>query len=154
MKLLLFLFIPFVSTLPVAAQIVLVEDKEQLFTTGEIQRIDSMLQQFHQRTGYYVLLSTDSADINAKSYHNSLFELYFPDSSSTNFVLMLLMNRKHSNINIRFSKNLMSDISERDLIEMLNAGLPSFQQRKRAEGATLILQKAMEYLERRTPRKN
>lgn len=108
--------------------------------------MDSMLQQYHKATGYYVLLSTDKANVNAKEYMNPLFENYFPDSTSNNSVFMLLMSRTHSSILIRVSKPLLPHLTQQHFMDMLGAGVPALREKRTAEGTTLILQKAMEYL--------
>ena len=123
-------------------------DKEQIFKAEDLHRIDSMLQQFYQSTGYYVLLATDKEDINAKEYVNPLFMNYFPDSTGTNSVLMLLMSRTHSSIIIRASKPLMQHLAQQNFMDMIGAGIPALRDKRTVEGTTLILLKAMEHLNR------
>jgi hypothetical protein len=126
----------------------MVLDKEQIFKAEDLHRIDSMLLQFQQATGYYVLLATDKADVNAKEYMNPLFMNYFPDSTSTNAVLMLLMSRTHSSLSIRASKPLLQHLAQQNFMDMIGAGISALRDKRTVEGTTLILLKAMEYLNR------
>lgn len=41
-----------------------VQDLENLFTADEIKRIDSVLSRYHEQTGNYLLLTTDSTNID------------------------------------------------------------------------------------------
>ena len=149
------LFLPVFTlliTLQVAAQ-THVQDKEQLFTKDEVNRLDSMLQQYHQLTDKIVLIATDSADVNNPSYQNELFQQYFPDSTSKAWVLMLLMSRKSQKIMIVVSKPLLPYISQQLLMDIIGTGIPSIKEKRREEGATIICKKAMEFLNG-LPKKN
>ena len=122
-------------------------DMEKYLSAEEVARVDSMLAEFHKRTGKVVLMSTDSLNIHDPSYKNDLFSRYFPDSTSTEKVMMLVMSRKNQLVQITIGRNLLPYFTEQKLTEMIFAGAPALQARRREEGVTIILRKAMEALE-------
>jgi uncharacterized membrane protein YgcG len=141
-----FLFIFLIIVVQASAQSYVL-DKEQYLDAEEISRVDSLLSAYHKRTGTVVLMSTDSLNINSPTYVNELFQKYFPDTTSSTRVLMLLMSRKHQFVKMVASKPLMPHITQQQMLEMISAGAPSLQAKRREEGVTLILKKAMETLD-------
>jgi uncharacterized membrane protein YgcG len=141
-----FLFILLILALHTSAQSYVL-DKEQYLNTEEIARVDSLLSAYHKRTGNVVLMSTDSLDINSSSYTSEIFKRYFPDTTSSTRVLMLLMSRKNQFVKMIASKPLMPHITQQQMLDMIGAGAPSLQAKRREEGVTLILKKAMETLD-------
>jgi uncharacterized membrane protein YgcG len=124
-------------------------DKEQYLNTEEIVRVDSMLAAFHKRTGSVVLLSTDSQNIRSPLYNSEIYNRYFPDSTSSTRVLMLLMSRKNQYVTMVASKPLIPYISQQQMLEMIGAGAPALKVKRREEGVVIILKKAMDALEKR-----
>jgi uncharacterized membrane protein YgcG len=128
-------------------------DKEKLFSPDEITRLDSLLQQYHQRTANIILIATDSADINDPAYKNELFWQFIPDTTTIEKMLMLLMSRKSQAIRMVASRPLLPYISQEQLLEIIGTGIPSIKEKRREEGATIICKKAMELLDG-LPKKN
>ena len=124
-----------------------VQDLEHLFTAEEVKRIDSVLSRYHQQTGNYLLLTTDSTNIDLPDYKNPLFAKFWPDESSGNAVLMLTMCRTHSKIKIFISKPLTVYFQLPQLAEMLNEGLPYFKEKKREQAVMAVFQKAIQKLD-------
>jgi uncharacterized membrane protein YgcG len=146
MRLALFFIFLFVALQTCAQSYVL--DKEQYLNVEEIARVDSMLSAYHKRTGTVVLMSTDSLDIKSPTYVSEIFKRYFPDSASSNRVLMLLMSRRNQYVTMVASKPLAPYINQQQLLDMISAGAPSLQAKRREEGVTNILKKAMETLDK------
>lgn len=123
-------------------------DQEQYLKPEEVARVDSMLSDFHKRTGTVLLMSTDSLNINSADYTNKIYQRYFPGTTSSNRVLMLLMSRKTQVVKMVASKPLTTFIDRMQMLDMINAGAPSLRAKKGEEGVTLILKKAMEELDK------
>ncbi|HLO81056.1 MAG TPA: TPM domain-containing protein [Chitinophagaceae bacterium] len=123
-------------------------DKEQYLNAEEIARVDSMLAAFHKKTGSVVLMSTDSLDIKSPLYTSEIYQRYFPDSTSSTRILMLLMSRKNQYVTMVASKPLATYISQQQMLDMIFAGAPALQAKRREEGVVIILKKAMEALEK------
>ena len=92
-------------------------------------------------------MSTDSLNIKDPSYKNDLFSRYYPDSTSTEKVMMLILSRKNQLVQITLGRNLLPFFTDQKITEMILAGAPALQARRREEGVTTILRKAMEALE-------
>lgn len=143
-----FLFaILLISSVQVSAQLYVL-DMEKYLAPEEIGRVDSMLADFHKRTGKVVLMSTDTLNVRDPLYSNELFRRYFPDTTSSEKVLILLMSRKNQLVQMTASKTLLGKINDQMLLEMIRAGAPSLQAKRREEGVTIILKKAMEAMEK------
>lgn len=142
-----FLFIFLIIAIQTSAQSYVL-DQEKYLKPDEVARVDSMLSAFHKRTGTVLLMSTDSLDINSSDYNNKIFQRYFPDTTSSNRVLMLLMSRKTQFVKIVASKSLLPFIDQVQMLDMINAGAPSLRAKKGEEGVTLILKKAMETIDK------
>jgi uncharacterized membrane protein YgcG len=141
-----FLGILFFITVQTSAQSYVL-DKEQYLKPEEIARVDSMLSTYHKRTGTVVLMSTDDRNINSPNYINEIYQRYYPDTTSSTRVLMLLMSRKNQFVKMVASKPLIPVINQQQMLDMINAGAPSLRAKKGEEGVTLILKKAMETLD-------
>lgn len=122
-------------------------DIEKYLSPEELGRVDSMLAGFHKRTGKVVLMSTDSLNIQDPLYKNELFSRYYPDSTSSQKVMMLILSRKNQLVQITMGRNLQPFFAEQKITEMIFAGAPALQAKRREEGVTIILRKAMEALE-------
>lgn len=152
-----------------AQQKILVADKEHLFTTEEISRVDSLLQDYHKRSGNLVVVCTDTLDVSAKTYKDSLIKLYTGDKPIKPYAVFLLLSRKNSTVRLE-SNDLPTDSSvKKDLtktekeqsvyitedrkegleefMKIVTYGLPAFKEKKLEEGVTIICQKAMEFLD-------
>jgi uncharacterized membrane protein YgcG len=121
-------------------------DIEKYLSAEEVARVDSMLAEFHKRTGNVVLMSTDSLNIQDPLYKNELFSRYYPDSTSSQKVMMLILSRKNQLVQITMGRNLQPFFAEQRITEMIFAGAPALQAKRREEGVTIILRKAMEAL--------
>ena len=121
-------------------------DIEKYLSPEEAARVDSMLAGFHKRTGKLVLMSTDTLNIQDPSYKNDLFSRYYPNSTSTEKVMMLILSRKNQLVQITMGRNLKPFFSDQEITEMIFAGAPALQAKRREEGVTTILRKAMEAL--------
>lgn len=121
----------------------MIQDKERIFTEAEVLRLDSMLQQYHLQSGNFLLIVTDSLDISTDSYSGHFFREYGIDSNSKKAALALMLSRKNGLVFMAANKHLRPFISQEQLIEMLNAGIPSLKEKRREEAARLICEKAM-----------
>jgi len=139
----------------------LVTDKEHLFTKEEINRIDSLLQNYHKSSGNLIVVCTDTLDVTTKMYKDSLIGLYTGNMLVKPYVLFLLLSRKNSIIQLD-SNDLLMDISRikdttdlakmnteklEELAKIISYGVPALKEKKREEGVTIICSKAMEFLD-------
>lgn len=120
-----------------------VYDRENIFTSSETAKLDSMLQQYSIRSGNNMFIVSDTADISANVYADRLFTQF---SSMEKPALALLMSRKNSLLLIAVNAKLRPYLSQEQMMAMINAGIPSFRDKRTADGAKLICLKAMELL--------
>lgn len=120
-----------------------VYDQENLFTSGEAAKLDSMLQQYSIRSGNNMFIVSDTADVSVNVYADRLFIQY---NSTGKPSLILLMSRKNSLLLIAVNAKLRPYLSQEQMMAMINAGIPSFRDKRTADGAKLICLKAMELL--------
>jgi hypothetical protein len=154
----------------------LVTDKEHLFTTGEINRIDSMLQNYYKSTGNLIVVCTDTLDVATKMYKDSLIGFYTGNMLIKPYALFLLLSRKNSIIQLESndlplskdssgkpdtidlakintekpeSGHLAADTKARlgEFMKIVGYGVPALKEKKREEGVTIICLKAMEFLD-------
>jgi len=157
-----------------AQKTILVTDKEHLFTTGEISRIDNLLQDYNQRSGNLVVVCSDTLDVSTKSYKDSLIEVYTGDKPLKPYAIFVLLSRKNSLIQLQSNdltkdslgkghttdaikidsgKNETGDASEEtkqkleEFMKIVSYGIPALKEKKREEGVTIICRKAMEFLD-------
>lgn len=157
-----------------AQQKKLVTDKEHLFTTEEINRIDSLLQSYNKKTGNLVVVCTDTLDVRTKIYKDSLIKIYTGDKPIRPYAIFLLLSRKKSIVQLE-SNELPKDSSEKkeatdltklnsekneagnasedtkkgleEFMRIISYGLPALKEKKLEEGVTIICKKAMEFLD-------
>ena len=124
----------------------LVLDHEKIFTAKEIASLDSMLQQYRQRSGRIIIIATDTVDISSAQYATNLVNQFVKKSINKPYVFMLLLSRKKVMILASVNDKVKPFIKDRKLLEILEAGIPSFKEARSAEGSTLVCKKAMEFL--------
>jgi uncharacterized membrane protein YgcG len=128
-----------------AQQKKLVLDNEKIFTAKEIASLDSMLQQYWQRSGRIIIISTDTLDISSAQYATNLVNRFVKGSTNKPYVFMLLLSRKKVMILASINDKVKPFIKDRTLLEILDAGIPSFKENRTAEGSKLVCKKAMEF---------
>ncbi|HWN88405.1 MAG TPA: hypothetical protein VNM35_05065, partial [Chitinophagaceae bacterium] len=62
------------------------------------------------------------------------------------YIFMLLLSKKKVMILASVNDKVKPFIKERTLLDILDAGIPSFGEKKNEEGSKLICKKAMEFL--------
>lgn len=120
-----------------------VYDRENIFSSSEAAKLDSMLDQYSIHSGCNMFIVSDTADISANVYADRLFTQI---SSIEKPSLALLMSRKNSLLLIAVNAKLRPYLSQEQMMAMINAGIPSFKDKKTAEGSKLVCLKAMELL--------
>lgn len=139
-------FALFFTTITNAQQKTLVFDHEKIFTSAELTRLDSMLQEYRKSTGKIVLINTDTLDVSNGAYADNLVLQFVTDSTNKPFIFMLLLSRKNQLILASVNDKVKPFIKDKTLFEILDAGIPSFRVKSVAEGSRLICKKAMEFL--------
>src|SRR6186997_72006 len=129
-----------------AQQKKLVLDHEKIFTAKEIASLDSILQQYRRSSGRIILISTDTVDVSTGQYATNLVNRFVKGSTNKPYVFMLLLSRKKVMILASINDKVKPFIKDRTLIDILDAGIPSFKENRNAEGSMLICKKAMEFL--------
>jgi len=129
-----------------AQQKKLVLDHEKIFTTKEIASLDSMLQQYRRSSGKVVLISTDTADVSKEQYATNLVNQFVNGSTNKPYIFMLLLSKKKVMILASINDKVKPFIKDRTLLDILDAGIPSFKENRSAEGAKLVCKKAMDFL--------
>jgi len=129
-----------------AQQKKLVLDHEKIFTVKEIASLDSMLQQYRRSSGRIVLISTDTADVSSAQYATNLVNQFVKGGTNKPYIFMLLLSKKKVMILASVNDKVKPFIKDRTLLDILDAGIPSFKENRSAEGAKLICKKAMEFL--------
>lgn len=129
-----------------AQQKTLVLDHEKIFTAKEIASLDSMLQQYRRSSGRIVLISTDTLNVSTRQYADNLVNQFVPEGANKPFIFMLLLSRKNQMILASVNDKVRPFIKERTLLDILDAGIPSFGKKQSAEGSKLICKKAMGFL--------
>jgi uncharacterized membrane protein YgcG len=124
----------------------LVLDHEKIFTAKEIASLDSMLQQYRQHSGRIIIISTDTLDVSSAQYATNLVNRFVKGSTNKPYVFMLLLSQKKVMILASVNDKVKPFIKDRTLLEILDAGIPSFKEKRTAEGAKLVCKKAMEFL--------
>jgi uncharacterized membrane protein YgcG len=124
----------------------LVLDHEKIFTAKEITGLDTMLQKYREATGSIVLIATDTLDVSTGYYADNIVNQYVTDTANKPFIFMLLLSRKNQLILASVNDKVRPFIKDKTLFEILDAGIPSFKEKKAAEGSKLICKKAMTFL--------
>ncbi len=153
MKYAFIILVTFLSSALHAQQKKLITDVESIFTAAEINRIDSVLQDYHKRSGNYVIVCTDTLDISTDAYKDSLVEIYTPASPKKPYALFLLLSRKNSLVYLA-SNELTKDVPNRldEFLKIISYGVPALKEKKIEEAVTIISKKAMEFLDTLPPR--
>lgn len=143
----------FFSATPHAQQKKLITDVESIFTAAEINRIDSLLQDYHKRTGHFVVVCTDTLDISTDAYRDSLVEIYTPESLHKPYALFLLLSRRNSWVFL-VSNELTKELPNitEELYKIVGYGIPFLKEKKIEEAVTIISIKSMEFLDALPPR--
>ena len=129
-----------------AQQKKLVLDHEKIFTAKEIASLDSMLQQYRRSSGRIILISTDTLDVSTGQYATNLVNQFVKVSTNKPYVFMLLLSKKKVMILASVNDKVKPFIKDRTLLDILDAGIPSFKKGRSAEGSMLVCKKAMEFL--------
>ena len=129
-----------------AQQKKLVLDHEKIFTAKEIASLDSMLQQYRRSSRRIVLISTDTANVSTEQYATNLVNQFVKGNTSQPYIFMLLLSKKKVMILASINDKVKPFIKERTLLDILDAGIPSFKENRTAEGSRLVCKKAMEFL--------
>jgi len=124
----------------------LVLDQEKLFTPKEITSLDSILQQYRRSSGRIVLISTDTADVSSEKYATNLASRFVKGSTHKPYIFMLLLSKTKVMILASVNDKVKPFIKNRTLLDILDAGIPSFKENRTAEGSRLVCKKAMEFL--------
>ncbi|MBK9660538.1 MAG: TPM domain-containing protein [Chitinophagaceae bacterium] len=124
-----------------------VQDKENLFTSQEVQRIDSLLQAYRKKSGNLVVVYTVMADISAEGFATSVQMQYGSPATDSFYSFILLMSRKNSLLFASVNKYTLPYVNEDLLLSLLESGFESLKQKRTAEGVTQICMKAIEFLE-------
>jgi uncharacterized membrane protein YgcG len=129
-----------------AQQKKLVLDHEKIFTAKEIASLDSMLQQYKRSSGRIILISTDTVDISSEQYATNLVNQFVKGSIKKPYIFMLLLSKKKVMILASVNDKVKPFIKDRTLLDILDAGIPSFKENRSAEGSISVCKKAMEFL--------
>lgn len=129
-----------------AQQKKLVLDNEKIFTTKEIASLDSMLQKYRHISGRIILISTDTLDVSTDQYATNLVNRLVKGSTNKPYIFMLLLSRKKVMILASVNDKVKPFIKDRTLLDILDAGIPSFKEGRSAEGSMLVCKKAMKFL--------
>ena len=129
-----------------AQQKKLVLDHEKIFTAKEISSLDSMLQQYRRSSGRIILIATDTANVSTEQYATNLVNQFVKGSTNKPYVFMLLLSKKRVMILASVNDKVKPFIKDRTLLDILDAGIPSFKEGRSAEGSTLVCKKAMQFL--------
>ena len=121
-------------------------DHEKIFTAKEIASLDSMLQQYRRSSGRIILISTDTANVSTEQYATNLVNQFVKGSANKPYIFMLLLSKKKVMILASINDKVKPFIKDRTLLDILDAGIPSFKQSQAAEGSKLVCKKAMEFL--------
>ena len=141
------LFLALLFFIAVAAQQKkLVLDHEKIFTAKEIASLDSMLQKYRHISGRIILISTDTLDVSTDQYATNLVNQFVKGSTNKPYVFMLLLSKNKVMILASVNDKVKPFIKDRTLLDILDAGIPSFKENRNAEGARLVCKKAMEFL--------
>jgi hypothetical protein len=124
----------------------LVLDHEKIFTAKEIASLDSMLQQYRRSSGRVILISTDTLDVSSPQYATNLVNQFIKDNTNKPYIFMLLLSRKKVMILASINDKVKPFIKDRTLLDILDAGIPSFKENRNEEGSKLVCKKAMEFL--------
>ena len=121
-------------------------DHEKIFTAKEIASLDSMLQQYRRSSGRIILISTDTVDVSNEQYATNLVNQFVKGSANQPYIFMLLLSKKKVMILASINDKVKPFIKDRTLLDILDAGIPSFKNSQTAEGSRLVCKKAMEFL--------
>lgn len=146
MKKLLVIFLTCASLFSSAQQIKFVQDKEGLFTYDEVYSIDSLLQEYYQRTSNVIIIATDSSNVEDTSYKNEFYLQHFTGNNINVVGMMFLMSRKNQRIFLTAPKPLVTYVSQPLLMELIKPGLPAIKEQRREEGVMLICNEIMKFL--------
>ena len=121
-------------------------DHEKIFTAKEIASLDSMLQQYRRSSGRIILISTDTVNVSTEQYATNLVNQFVKGSTNKPYIFMLLLSKKKVMILASVNDKVKPFIKDRTLLDILDAGIPSFKESRSAEGSRLVCKKAMEFL--------
>ena len=121
-------------------------DHEKIFTAKEIVSLDSMLQQYRRSSGRIILISTDTLDVSSDQYATNLVNQFVKGKANKPYIFMLLLSKKKVMILASVNDKVKPFIKDRTLLDILDAGIPSFKASRSAEGSILVCKKAMQFL--------
>jgi len=126
----------------------LVQDREGLFSPSGVVSMDSMLRDYQERMGIYILVVTDSADISKEGYSDLVFLEYGIQAKGKKEALVLSMSRRNSKVFVTVNRQLKKRLTEQQVNGILEAGIPSLREKKPEEAAIIICRKAIDILDR------
>jgi hypothetical protein len=133
-------------TITIAQTKPLMVDKEKLFTDEAASRIDSMLQSYFLHSHNLMVVYTDSINIDAGGYQETMISEFIKDTINAPYALFLYLSKKNGQINLVSNSRLKEYANLNQLMPILGAGIPSLKEKKTEEGVVLICKKAMEFL--------
>lgn len=125
-----------------------VHDREKIFAPELTARLDSSLRAYHERSGSYVIVTTDTADVSDNRYADAVARLYVSDTTIKTYIFQLLLSRTHSQVFITVNKHLVPYISDDLFKELLGAGIPLLREKKPGEASELITEKMIGFLDK------
>lgn len=117
---------------------------------AEIKEVDSLLRNYHQKTGNHVLvLTTDTLDgLGPEEYSIRFARQQQLGNAQNQKGFIFLMSRKNQLLYLVASDPLKDLVSREKLMEIINEGIPALKEKRTAEGLVLICKKAMECLDK------
>jgi uncharacterized membrane protein YgcG len=122
-------------------------DKENLLTAAEINRIDSALQRYHESTGKFIIVCTDTADITAQEYTDPIYSSYKEIIANQSYVYILMLSRKNQEVISNVSSKVAPYTDREKLIKLMEPGFPLLKEQKREEAIMVICNNAVKFLD-------
>lgn len=124
-----------------------VRDAERIFSAEETARLDSFLTAVNARTGHYIIITTDTADISSGDYTERIARSFVPDTARRVFIFQLLFSRHHSLVFVSANRHLKAHLTEQQILELLEVGVPWLREKKPGLAAWTIADKMNDWLE-------
>lgn len=126
----------------------LLQDRENLLTISEGRSIDSLLQQYRQRSGNLVAVYTDTVDVSLQEVGLSVQMQYGDPKTDKHYTFILLMSRRHGVLFASVNQSTIPYVNEALLTGILQKGTSALKDQRRADGIREICQAAMEFMGR------
>ena len=124
-----------------------IRDAERIFSAEETARLDSLLTAVNARTGHYIIITTDTADISSGDYTERIARSFGPDTAQRVFIFQLLFSRHHSLVFVSANRHLKARLTEQQVQEILETGIPWLREKKPGWAAWTIAGKMNDWLE-------